>query len=169
MTSLPPEPADAKLLVNLDLAPWVIGKPKPRLGDTTFGEAARPAAALSPGRFPTARPESERLVPGHLLPLQNGSTPPACPGLVAPSRRLCRPPVPAMVPSRPVGSDRPAGPGGAGRAAQESVDAAPEPRGGPLPKAPIAPGEELLEALAGGRGDPNSSTFGKMGNARIYS
>ena len=39
-----PEPADAKLLVDLDLAPWVIGKRKPRLGDTAFGQDARPEA-----------------------------------------------------------------------------------------------------------------------------
>ena len=74
-----PEPADAKLLADLDLSHWVIGKRKPRLGDTAFGGDARPAAALSPGLFPAARAESDRLVPGHLSPLKNGSTAPACP------------------------------------------------------------------------------------------
>ena len=158
-----PEPADAKLLVNLDLVHWVIGKRKPRLGDTTFGEAARPAAALSPGRFPTARLESERLVPGHPLPLNNGSTPPACPAsslLLAASagRRFPQ----WSRPGQLVRIGPPAQVVLAGLR-KNPLTLLPNREGGPLPKAPIARGEELLEALAGGRGDPNSSTFGKMG------
>ena len=49
-----PEPADTKLLVDLDLVHWVIGKRKPHLGDTTFGQDARPEA--DPSSCPRSRP-----------------------------------------------------------------------------------------------------------------